>query len=59
MGLAQNFEKEKLIIGFIYNTEENYEKALKIMVDKFGAVDFETEEFHQKDFPLKGRFPQA
>ena len=45
MGLAQNFEKEKLIIGFIYNTEENYEKALKIMVDKFGAVDFETEEF--------------
>lgn len=45
MGLAQNFEKEKLIIGFIYNTKENYEKALKIMVDKFGAVDFETEEF--------------
>ena len=45
MGLAQNFEKEKLIIGFIYNTEENYERALKIMVDKFGAVDFETEEF--------------
>ena len=45
MGLAQKFEKEKLIIGFIYNTKENYEKALKIMVDKFGAVDFETEEF--------------
>ena len=45
MGLAQDFEKEKLIIGFIYNTEENYEKALKIMKEKFGEVDFETEEF--------------
>ena len=45
MGLAQNFEKEKLIIGFIYNTKENFEKALKIMTDKFGAFDFETEEF--------------
>ncbi len=45
MGLAQNFEKEKLIIGFIYNTEENFQKALKIMTEKFGEVDFETEEF--------------
>lgn len=45
MGLAQKFEKEKLIIGFIYNTEENFQKALKIMTDKFGPVDFETEEF--------------
>ena len=45
MGLAQKFEKEKLIIGFIYNTEENFQKALKIMTDKFGSVDFETEEF--------------
>lgn len=45
MGLAQKFEKEKLIIGFIYNTKENFEKALKIMVDKFGNFDFETDEF--------------
>lgn len=45
MGLAQNFEKEKLIIGFIYNTEENFLRALKIMTEKFGEVDFETEEF--------------
>lgn len=45
MGAALDFEKEKLIIGFIYNTDENYEKALKIMTDKFGPVDFMTEEF--------------
>ena len=45
MGAALEFEKEKLIIGFIYSTDENYERALKIMTDKFGPVDFETEEF--------------
>lgn len=45
MGLAQDFEKEKLIIGFIYNKEETYEKALKIMVEKFGPYDYATEEF--------------
>mgnify|MGYP003296141455 CR=1 FL=1 len=36
MGLAENFEKEKLIIGFIYSSEDIYEKALEIMVEKFG-----------------------
>lgn len=45
MGIAYGFEKEKLIIGFIYNKEEVYEKALKIITDKFGPVDFQTEEF--------------
>lgn len=45
MGLAQNFEKEKLIMGFIYNSTEVYEKALKIITDKFGPYDFITEEF--------------
>ncbi|MBE6536614.1 MAG: DUF4416 family protein [Ruminococcaceae bacterium] len=45
MGLAYEFEKEKLIIGFIYSDGETYEKALKIMVDKFGPYDFATEEF--------------
>ena len=45
MGAALEFEKEKLIIGFIYSTDENYERALKIMTDRFGPVDFETEEF--------------
>ena len=45
MGAAEHFEKEKLIIGFIYNTNESYEKALGIMKARFGEVDFETEEF--------------
>ena len=45
MGKACEFEKEKLIIGFIYNTDEMFEKALAIMKDKFGNVDFMTEEF--------------
>ena len=45
MGAALDFEKEKLIIGFIYSTDENYERALKIMTDRFGPVDFMTEEF--------------
>ena len=45
MGAALDFEYEKLIIGFIYNTVENFERALKIMTDKFGPVDFMTEEF--------------
>ena len=45
MGLAYDFEKEKLIIGFIYNSDEVYKQALKIMVEKFGPYDFETEEF--------------
>lgn len=45
MGIAYDFEKEKLIIGFIYNSEEVFAEALKIMTDKFGPYDFETEEF--------------
>ena len=45
MGKAVEFEKEKLIIGFIYNTEEMFQKALAIMKDRFGEVDFMTEEF--------------
>ena len=45
MGAALDFENEKLIIGFIYNTNENFERALKIMTDKFGPADFMTEEF--------------
>ncbi len=45
MGLAENFEKEKLIIGFIYNTDEAFKTALEIMTERFGPSDFETEEF--------------
>lgn len=45
MGLAENFEKEKLIIGFIYPTDEIYREALAIMTERFGEIDFACEEF--------------
>ena len=45
MGSTKNFEEEKLIIGFIYPNEEIYEKALSIMKERFGEIDFSTEEF--------------
>ena len=45
MGLATEFEKEKLIIGFIYPSEELYERALSLMTEKFGEPDFVCEEF--------------
>ncbi len=40
-----DFEKEKLIIGFIYNKREVFEAALKKVKERFGEVDFSTEEF--------------
>ncbi len=40
-----DFEKEKLIIGFIYNKEEIFESALAKVKERFGEVDFSTEEF--------------
>lgn len=45
MGLAQEFEKEKLIVGFIFNNDEIFEKALAVIKEKFGEIDFSTEEF--------------
>ena len=45
MGAALDFEREKLIIGIIYTTDENYERIIKILTDKFGAIDFMTDEF--------------
>ena len=45
MGLAEPFEKEKLIVGIIYTTDEQYEKIIEILEDKFGSIDFMTEEF--------------
>ena len=45
MGKAEAFEKEKLIIGIIYPTNELYEKIMELLTEKFGAIDFMTEEF--------------
>ena len=45
MGQVYEFEKEKLIVGVIYNDEEIYEKALKMLTDAFGEIDGESERF--------------
>ena len=45
MGLTYDFEKEKLIIGFIYHEEHTFLEALRRMKERFGEVDFSTEEF--------------
>ena len=45
MGQVYDFEKEKLIVGVIYNDEEIYEKALKMLTDEFGEIDGESERF--------------
>ena len=45
MGAIYNFDKEKLIVGVIYNDKEIYDKALKMLTDEFGEVDGESERF--------------
>ena len=45
MGQVFDFELEKLIVGVIYNDEEIYEKALKMLIDEFGEIDGESERF--------------
>lgn len=45
MGQTYEFEKEKLIIGVIYNDMEVYEKAMAMLNDAFGEVDYESERF--------------
>ena len=45
MGQVYEFEKEKLIVGVIYNDEEIYEKAVAMLVSEFGEIDGESERF--------------
>ena len=45
MGMPEQFENEKLIVGFIYPTEEIYREALAIMCEHFGEVELECEQF--------------
>lgn len=45
MGQIYDFEKEKLIVGVIYNDTEVYEKAVKMLTDAFGEIDGESERF--------------
>ena len=45
MGIAQGFEKEKLIIGVIYHDPDVFEQAMSLLIEKFGPTDLRTEEF--------------
>ena len=45
MGQVYDFDKEKLIVGVIYNDEKIYEKALQMLTDAFGEIDGESERF--------------
>ena len=45
MGAVREFEKEKLIVGVIYNDLEIYDKAMAMLVGEFGEVELESERF--------------
>ena len=45
MGKVYDFEREKLIVGVIYNDEKIYERALEMLTREFGEIDGESERF--------------
>lgn len=45
MGQIYEFEKEKLIVGVIYNDMKVYDKALAMLKEAFGEIDGESERF--------------
>ncbi len=45
MGELHEFEKEKLIIGVIYNDPEVYRAAISELTEKFGEIEDESERF--------------
>ncbi len=45
MGQIYAFEKEKLIVGVIYNSAEIYDRTVKMLTDAFGKIDGESERF--------------
>ena len=45
MGKVYDFEKEKLIIGVIYNDMSVYEKAFERLTERFGPIEDESERF--------------
>ncbi len=45
MGQIYAFEKEKLIVGVIYNSADIYDRAIKMLTDAFGKIDGESERF--------------
>lgn len=45
MGAIFEFEKEKLIIGVIYNDKEIFARAMAALTERFGEIEDECEEF--------------
>ena len=45
MGEIHGFEEEKLIIGIIYSDMTVYNEAVKILEERFGPIDGESERF--------------
>ncbi len=45
MGQIYDFEREKLIVGVIYNDTEIYRKAIDRLVELFGPIEDESERF--------------
>ena len=49
MGIPENFEKEKLIIGVIYHDEDVLAKATEILTEKFGPIEDVSEKYSFSD----------
>jgi len=45
MGAVYEFEKEKLIVGVIYNDKEVYSRAIAMLTEAFGPIEDESERF--------------
>ena len=45
MGAVLDFEKEKLIVGVIYNDMDIYRRAIDMLTEAFGEIEDESEHF--------------
>ena len=45
MGAVHDFEKEKLIVGVIYNDMDIYRRAIDMLTEAFGEIEDESEHF--------------
>ncbi len=45
MGKAENFDRNKLVIGILSTRPEEKEKLRALLIDRFGPIDFESREF--------------
>ncbi len=43
MGIAENFEQEKLVMGVLVSIPESLDRLKKILVSRWGEMDLETE----------------